>query len=408
MPQLARPLLPCLCFLASGLVLIFLGALAGRTESQVSGSVWTAAETDPPVHALCDKDVALLGEPPIHGFGNTLDFKAQLVRRLVSECHFNAVFFESGIYDYVHIERERRAGRDISGQPISAAIGGLWANQEVQSLVPFLREKVNAGSLTLGGLDDQLGSGAYASREMPSDLVQPLAGEEKARCLAILQRHTLWQYTKEAPYAPSDKQKILGCLEDIEARLSSPQQDTRTMIESLKRNFTRNFTEDDFTKKDQELKWDNDRDRSMYLNFAWLMGRLPAYSKVIVWAATVHTAKSLANVEGFNGRVPLGAYINHDYGRKAFSLGFSAYSGDYAFIHRPVQHLSDAPLTSLESRAFANSGADAVYVSRKQLHKDQSIAARVFGTAFKTARWDEVLDGLVIFRKERAPAWLQR
>jgi len=44
------------------------------------------ADTDPAVHALCGEHVALLGEPPVHGFGNTLEFKAQLVRRLVDEC----------------------------------------------------------------------------------------------------------------------------------------------------------------------------------------------------------------------------------------------------------------------------------------------------------------------------------
>ncbi len=29
----------------------------------------------------------------------------QLVRRLVEECHFNALFIESGVYDYIHIDQ---------------------------------------------------------------------------------------------------------------------------------------------------------------------------------------------------------------------------------------------------------------------------------------------------------------
>ena len=36
----------------------------------------------------------------------------------------------------------------------------------------------------------------------------------------------------------------------------------------------------------------------MYLNFRWLMARLPAQSKVIVWAATTHVAKELSGVGG--------------------------------------------------------------------------------------------------------------
>ena len=75
------------------------------------------------VHALCGKSVALLGEPPEHSFGKTLDFfKVQVVRRLVNECHFNALFIESGIYDYIHIEQAIESGK-LSPTPwISAAI----------------------------------------------------------------------------------------------------------------------------------------------------------------------------------------------------------------------------------------------------------------------------------------------
>src|SRR3954467_11981179 len=62
-----------------------------------------AAETDEVIRDLCGKSVAMLGESPLHGLGKTLEFKAQLVRRLVDECHFNAFFIESGIYDFLNI-----------------------------------------------------------------------------------------------------------------------------------------------------------------------------------------------------------------------------------------------------------------------------------------------------------------
>lgn len=66
--------------------------------------------TGPVVHALCGKRLALLGEPPVHGFGETLEFKDELVCRLVDGCHYNAVFFESGTYDFIHIERILKSG----------------------------------------------------------------------------------------------------------------------------------------------------------------------------------------------------------------------------------------------------------------------------------------------------------
>jgi erythromycin esterase-like protein len=395
------------------LLLIFLGAAAPRACGQVTNPAKELADIGPVVHALCGKRVALLGEPAMHGFGKTLEFKVELVRRLIEDCHYDVLLVESGMYDYINLDKKLKSGQDVTEAMISAAIGGLWANKEVQTLIPFLREKVKAGRLTLGGLDDQIARGTYAQHEMSSDLVQHLDGDERSRCLGILTKHMLWQYTDDAPYSPSDKAKIVGCLEEIESRISPPggdkrpwAEEDRAMIASLKRSLARNFVEEDFTKSDQEVKWWNDRDHSMYLNFQWLLSRLARNSKVIVWAATVHVAKQLTGVDGFAGKVPLGHYIRRDFGNRAFALGFSAYSGSYAMVHQPVRQLSTAPNTSLETQAFAHRESETIYLSGNQLRKFGSVAARPLGTDFRTARWDQVFDGLILFREERSPQYL--
>ncbi len=355
----------------------------------------------------------MLGESPVHGFGETLEFKVELVHRLVQECHYNALFIESGMYDFVHIEALSATGRDVTDAMISSAIGGLWSNEEVQPLVPFLEEKMKTGSFVLRGLDDQIGRDSYASRGMSSDLVRYLFGDERSRCLGILQKHMGWQYSDDAPYGPTDKAKIVGCLEEIRGKLSQPEvkqqreaEEDKAMIASLERNLARNFTEDDFTKNDQEVKWDNDRDRSMYLNFKEQFSQLPRGSKVIVWAATVHLAKTLTNVNGFKGTVPFGFYIEKDFGDRAYALGFSAYSGEYAFVHQPVRQLDIAPDASLEGLAFAHNSFNEIFLSKKELQRYSSVAARPLGNRFESMRWDKVVDGLVVFRKEHAPAWL--
>jgi len=367
------------------------------------------------VHALCGKSVALLGESPVHGFGKTLEFKVELVRRLVDECHYNAFFIESGIYDFLNIQKRLNSGQEVSEPMISAAIGGLWATHEVQPLIPFLLDRAKEGRLSLGGLDDQLGKGTYAQSEMASDLVEDLQGDEKARCLAILQRHALWRYTDDFPYGPKDKALILGCLDSIETGLTkapssaAPLRDYYTeMVESLKRLLAWDFRQDVPKSVDESILDRNDRDHWMYVNFRWLLSRLPAHSKVIVWAANVHVAKDLSGVPEERGLVPLGSYIRRDFKDRAFALGFSAYSGSYAFVGQPVRQLSAAPDTSLEGRSFANRDSDTVYISLEQLRKFGSIGARPLGISFKTARWDNVLDGVVIFREERAPEYLHR
>jgi erythromycin esterase-like protein len=360
------------------------------------------------VRELCGKNVALLGESPLHGFGKTLQFKVELVRQLIDECHYNALFMESGIYDFLNIQKKWKSGQDVTESMIAAAIGGIWATREVQPLIPFLREKARTGNLTIGGLDDQLGRGTYAQREMSSDLVKYLSGEEQARCLAILQKHALWQYSADAPYSPNDKALILGCLHGIETRLSQASEAPwreydRAMIESLKRSFARDFRQDLPKDADERILDENDRNRSMYLNFRWLLSRLPGHSKVIVWAATTHLAKDLSGVGGDEGVVSLGSSIRRDFKTRAFALGFSAYSGSYSMAGQPVRQLSVAPSTSLEGKALAARDSDTVYLSLEELRKFGSIAARPLGSSFKTARWNEVLDGLLIFREEQAP-----
>lgn len=362
------------------------------------------------VREMCGKSVALIGESPVHGFGKTLEFKVELVRRLIDECHYNALFFESGIYDFLNIEERLKSGHDVTDSMIAAAIGRLWANKEVEPLIPFLRERIAGGKIYLGGMDDQLARGTWAQHEMPAALAAYLPGDRQARCLAILQKHTLWQYTPDAPYGFQDKARILGCLDSIDAQLSKTKAPGgaggRAMIDSLRRQFDRDFQSIPAGMDEDTLGW-NERDRSMHQNFRWLLAQLPPRSKVIVWAATVHVAKELSTVPEDERKVPLGFYIHRDFRNRAFALGFSAYSGSYAMVGQPVRPLSPAPQDSLESRSFRGPGGDTGYLSRSTLRKIGPIAARPLGTNFTTARWDEVLDGLVIFRHEQAPEYFR-
>ena len=165
--------------------LSFMGAASLPAVSQTAEPATEITDSGPVVHELCAKHVALLGESPVHGFGKTLEFKVELVQRLIRQCHYNALFVESGIYDYINIQKKLNSGQDVTDSIISAAIGGLWATKEVQPLIPFLREKVKAGSLTLGGLDDQIGTGTYASRQMSSDLVRSLRGDRPRNLVEI-------------------------------------------------------------------------------------------------------------------------------------------------------------------------------------------------------------------------------
>ena len=360
---------------------------------------------DDVVHDACGKRIVFLGEPPMHGFARTLELKTEIARRLVTRCGFNAFFIESGAYDFLAIRTGLAAHQPVTQSMVAAAIGGLWAVKEVEPLVPLLVDGAQRGALVLGGLDDQLGRGTYAQRQMPADLAEFLGGGDKSRCLATLQRHMLWQYTNDAPYGPEDKARILDCVDKIGASLrtrpaSPARDDAMAMLDNLRRLFARDFRAAPAAAT-QDL---NERDASMYENFKWWQSRLPAGSKVIVWTATTHAAKNLAGVEGLESFASLGSHIRRGFNGQAFVLGFSTLSGTYALGRQPPRTLAAAPGNSLEAKAFASGDADVRYVDPKALSQLGVIPARPLGADFKTARWSDVVDALVVIRQEHPPS----
>jgi hypothetical protein len=218
------------------------------------------------------------------------------------------------------------------------------------------------------------------------------------------------QYSNESPYGLKDRALIVGCLDEMETNLSNAQlkdapfrEYDLAMIKSLKRSFARDFSDDAPKGVDPNIQIFNARGQSMYRNFQWLMSRLPANTKVIVWAATTHLAKDLSGMPGHDRMVPLGSYIRREFANRSFVLGFSAYSGSYRMTRQPVHQLNVAPPLSLEGQAFAKDDSDSRYFNLNQLHKFGAVPARPTGTDFKTAKWDAVLDGLVVFREEQPP-----
>ena len=318
------------------------------------------------------------------------------------------LFFESGAYDFLKIQQTLKAGRPVDQATLAAAIGGLWANREVEPLIAFLVDGTQRGTVVLGGLDDQLGRGTYAQQRMAFDLVEPLHDGDRERCLGILQRHTLWQYGDATPYSQKDNALIAGCLDATERSLAASRDSVANqyqvaMIQNLRRTLARDFRGDALAGVELEARNFNDRDQSMYMNFEWFMSRLPARSKVIVWTATPHAAKTLRFVSGQEQRMSLGSYIRRRFGSQAFSLGFSAYGGTYAMGRQPARPLATAPANSLEGRLFGRGESETQYLDPSRLQALGTIPARVLGVDFKTVNWSDVLDGVVILREEHPP-----
>jgi erythromycin esterase-like protein len=356
-------------------------------------------------HDLCDRQTVMLGESATHGDAHTETFKVALVERLVNECGFDSVFFESSHYEFLNIARRIRTGQTVSVDQVSSAVGGLWKfDQEFQPLVPFLLARAQAGQISLGGIDDQLGQVGqdYANVEMVTELTGFLPLQPRQDCRLALHRHIYSDYTKDAPYSKSDRSQITTCLSDIQHIVAADRttdlagrEEKQEMVSAVQRWISRDFA--------SNAEWIVERDRSMFQNFEWLRRQQSWRHKVILWAATVHIAKqgdpAWADRTGRN----FGSYVHQEYGVGAFSLGFSALTGSYREGRRDVHEMPAAPPDSLEEQAMRRSGLNEVYVGSAHLAAMGTLPGAIFRHSYQTFPWANLLDGVVIFRQERPP-----
>lgn len=358
-------------------------------------------------HDLCNRRVALLGETGNHGSGETLAFKAALVERLVDHCGFSAVLFEASVYDLLELDRRRRAREEAGPELFGSAIGQLWAgDREFQPLLAFLAARAANGGLFVAGLDNNIGSvGAFYSLDtMPAKLTRDLPPAQRQTCRETFRRRIYHDYPSDRPYAEPEKIALLACLTAIEPLLNAQRfpdpmlrNERRQMLLNLRR-----LIEADFAAPVELLRA---RGTAMFDNLRWHLGRLPPGTKAIVWTATVHAARSTAMDDDRGDVDDLGAKVARTYGHRAFVLGFAAAGGSYRQGRRnPPRTISAAPPGSIEEEALRG-GRQVGYLSPKALAALGPRSAALFMPDRRvTARWQDAVDGIVVFRTERPPA----
>lgn len=357
---------------------------------------------DAAVHDLCHRQVAMLGEAS-HGDGATFVFKAALIRRLVSECGYNAVFFEASHYDFLEFQRRLRAREPVTPAMVSSSIGGLWNRfAEVVPLIQYLFEQAQAGRLQLGGLDDQIGSaGAFFSLdEMPRRLTAGLAPARREQCRTLIHRRLWWQYSDAMPHDPAEIARLQACLVDMAAAVARTGGRERLeqahMVANMQSAVSREFLPMDAVTRG--------RDRAMYRNLRWLAARLGPRAKIIIWTHNLHLAHDASSGTSFPNGGNLGAYVHRAYGTRAFALGVSAYGGSWRSVFvREDTALPEAPAGSLEALAMAGVAGDSVYRGAPWLARTGRVPGRPFNYVYAPADWGRVFDGLVVFRAERPP-----
>ncbi len=150
----------------------------------------------------CNKQVVLLGEGGNHGGGSTIVLKTKIVKRLVEECGFSVVFFESSVYEFINLNNSIE-NKTASKKQLANSIGGLWSfTTEIKPLVDFLFTKAKDGKIKLAGLDMQAGSrtATFVQTELSTQLTNHLPKDIQQQCKIELFNNFNWLYNDNNPY----------------------------------------------------------------------------------------------------------------------------------------------------------------------------------------------------------------
>lgn len=356
-------------------------------------------ELDRVVQALCTKDLVLLGEDAAHAGASTIAVKRYLVEHLVNECGFRGVVFESQFYDMLDFEHAV-AKRSATRAQLANGIGALWSNYPVfWPLLDWLLREAQTGRVRVAGMDPQVGgiNGQYSANKLPDALASVLADKQRIECAQIIGRHNRWEYDETHAFDDTALHQLERCLTDIDSALDALGPKAPAAIRDMAGSYASYI---EFANGDGHGL----RDQAMFENLQRIQKRWPQDTRVLVWTASVHAAKSLDGVS--QDTRPFGSYVHEAFGERAAAIGFSALSGSYGHVggRGTSRALPAATQDSLEVRAFAATGKSGVrFLDHTQLQAMGKIPAHAFtyGTQHKLD-WSQALDGMIVLREETA------
>ncbi len=355
-----------------------------------------AAALDAATADACDRRVVVLGEVRTHGDGHAIAFKAALAHRLITQCGFKAVLWESSFYEFDHLDRQVAAGTPVTHEQVAAAINGIW-NQDapVQPLIDELAARANRHEIMLGGFDDiwDMAGMTYTTDVLPKILADRLAPPEGQTCADAFHARLYGGFSPDMSGAAAMHQGVTDCLAHIRATIPAADSRDVDVLDSLQRY----IASETLPYAEQQAS----NERAMYLNVRRLIDRLPPDSKVVVWTATTHGAFQTSNKDGIETQ-RMGGYIHDAFGDRALVIAIGAAGGSYGMAGRTtVEPIPSPAANSVEAQALKDTGASAVYVAPSRLKSFGVAPAGLLDHGAPMTRdWSATVDAAVILREE--------
>jgi erythromycin esterase-like protein len=169
---------------------------------------------------------------------------------------------------------------------------------------------------------------------------------------------------------------------------------------------TRTYFEDVFDNGKNVNAADGSRDAQMAENLLWLMRNRYQGRKVMVWGATSHFLKNIAENEGksrvFTDYPSMGQIVGHELGNQAYAVGFVSSEGQYGvWRSRPV-NLKPPDPDSLEG-LFSSTDIQSGFLDLRRVPASvgwlhSPLVAGPLGYVPASEDWTKLLDGIIFIR----------